>query len=59
MADSPMCFTIITDKLSSNTSPHMVVPFLLVPLHLQGKFQDGDMERVQTTTNKFKAQSKT
>ena len=33
MADSPVCFTIITNNITSNPIPHTVVPFLLVLLH--------------------------
>ena len=33
MADSSLSFTILTNNTYSNTSPHVVVPFLLVPLH--------------------------
>ena len=58
MADSPVCFTIITNNISSNPIYHMVVSFLLVPIHLQGKYQEKDSKRGQTATKKFQAQRK-
>ena len=59
MADSPVWFIIITNNISSNTSNYTVVPFLLVPLHWQEKFQERERKRVQTATKKVKAQRKT
>ena len=37
---SPVLFTMLANNLSFNPSPNMVVPFLLVPLYLQEKFQE-------------------
>ena len=33
MYDSPARFTILTNIISSNPIPHMVNPYLLVPIH--------------------------
>ena len=33
MTDSAVCFTMITDNISPNKYPNMVVTLLLVPLH--------------------------
>ena len=33
MDDYPVWFIMLTNNISSNTNPNMVVPFLLVPLH--------------------------
>ena len=35
MADYPFWFTMITNNISSNSSHHVLVPFLLVALHWQ------------------------
>ena len=35
MDESPVWFTTITNIISSNPSPHIVVPFILVSLHWQ------------------------
>ena len=35
MADSAMWFKMLTNIISSNSIPKMVVPFILVPLHWQ------------------------
>ena len=58
MAESTVLFTILTNSLSSNSIPHIVVPFLLVPLHQQGKCQERDRNRGQTATNTFQSQRK-
>ena len=59
MAGSPLLFTIITNNIYSNPSPHMVVPFLLVPLHLkkmsrevEEKGKDRNQEISSTKENK-------
>ena len=41
MDDSTACFTMITNNIFSNPRPHMVVPFLLVPLHWQKNVKRG------------------
>ena len=33
MDESPVCFKMLTNMIYSNTNPHMVVPFILVPSH--------------------------
>ena len=37
MDESPVFFTMLTNIISSSPSPHMLVTFLLVPLHLQAQ----------------------
>ena len=32
-SDSPVCFTMLTNNISSNPIPFMVVPFILVPVN--------------------------
>ena len=59
MDDYPVCFTMLTNNISSNPSPHMLVPFLLVPIYLQDKCQWRDSKKGHTVTKKFQAQSKT
>ena len=59
MDDSPVWFTMLTDNISSNTTPHMVIPFSLVPIYLQEKIQERERKRIQTETKKFQAQSQT
>ena len=59
MADSPVWFKILTNNISSNPRSHMVVPFLLVPLHWQGKCQDRDRKRGHTLIKRLQAQRKT
>ena len=59
MFDSTAWITIITNIISSNKIPHMVVPFLLVPLHWQEKCQETERKRVKTEMNRFKPQNKT
>ena len=56
---SPLLFTMLTNSLSSNTGPHMMVPFLLVPPYCQEKFQEREMKRGQTSTKTFQAKRKT
>ena len=56
MDDSQVWFKIPTNIISSNTSPHMVVTFNLVPLHWKAQFQEKDRKRVSTTTHKVQAQ---
>ena len=58
MDDSIVWFTILTNNISSNPSPHMVVPFLLVPLNLQSQCQAMESKRGHTTNYQFQAQSK-
>ena len=58
MADYPVCFTMITNIISSYPSPHMVVPFVLVPLDWQSQYQARYGKRGQTTTQKHEAQIK-
>ena len=57
--DYPVCFTMLTNNLYSNPSPHMLVPLLLVPLNIQDKYQERDRKRVQTEAKKIQAQRKT
>ena len=58
MADSLVCVKILTNIISSNPSPHMVVPFILVTLHRQPQFQAKERKRGHTATNKLQAQRK-
>ena len=55
---SLVCFIIITDNISSNPTPHMVIPFLFFPMHLQEKCQEKERKRRQIENNKFQAQRK-
>ena len=56
VADSLVLFTMITNIISSNPIPHLVVTFNLVPLHWKAQFQEKDRKRVSTTTHKVQAQ---
>ena len=53
MADSKGCYTIITNNISYNTIPNMMVTFLLVPIHQKEKFQEKERKMEQTTTKKL------
>ena len=53
MADSTVYFTTITNIISSNPSPHMVVSFLLNPLHWQNNYQDRERKIKKTEIRKF------
>ena len=59
MYDSWVFFIMITTNISSNSIPHMVLTFLLVPLHLQEKFQERERRNWQIATNKLQSQNKT
>ena len=41
MSNSPAWFTMITNIIYSNTKPHTMVPFILVPIHQQKKINRG------------------
>ena len=58
MVYSQLWFTIITNLIYSGQIPHMVFPFILVPLHWQAQCQTMERIRGKTTTNKFQAQWK-
>ena len=58
MEDSTVCFKMIYTIISFNPIPHMVVKFLLVPIHLQEKCKDMERKRGQTAAKKFQAQKK-
>ena len=58
MDDSPVWFIMIPNIISSNPIPHMVVPFILVPLHWKEQCQEREMKRGQTATKKIQAQRK-
>ena len=58
MSESPVLFTILTNNISSNPSPHMVVPFLMVPIHWQEIFQERERKRVQIATKKSRHKEK-
>ena len=53
MADSPELFTTITNFISFNPIHHMVVTFILFPLHRQAQYKDNERKMGHTTTNKF------
>ena len=50
MADSPVWFIMITNIIYYNPIPHMVVPFLLVPIHIQAQCQSREKKRGHTAT---------
>ena len=52
--DSPVCFTIIANIVSSNPIPRMVVPFLVVPLHWQAKLQARERKSGRQKLRNFK-----
>ena len=47
VSDSPVCFTMLNDTISSNTSPQMVVTFLLDTIYRQEQCQARDRNREQ------------
>ena len=53
---SPVLFTILANIISSDPSPHMVVQFILVPIHWHAQWKLRDSKKGQTTTKKFQAQ---
>ena len=56
MDDSTLCIIMLTHFISYNPSPHIMVPFVLVPLKLQEKGQERERERGQTAIKKSKSQ---
>ena len=59
IADPTVSFKIITNIISSNPIYQMVVPFTLVLIHWQTKYQSRERERRQTENKKFQSQRKT
>ena len=58
MDDSPVCFTMLTNNISSNPIPHMVVLFLLVPLHWQENVKRGGVKGYRQQLRNFKHKGK-
>ena len=54
--DYPVWFTLIANIVSSNRIPHMLVPFIVVPVNSQAKFQARESKRGHKTTQKLQAQ---
>ena len=49
---------ILTNSIYSNPIPHMMVSFILVPLHWKSQFKFREWKRGQVATTKFQAQRK-
>ena len=58
MVDSPFLFAILTNNITWGTSPHIVVKFLLVPIHWQEKCRVKENKIRNTGTKKLQAQGK-
>ena len=59
MADSPVWFTTITNNISFNPIPHILVSFYRFLYIHKGKCQEREKKWGQTATNKLQAQRKT
>ena len=57
LSDSPVCFTMLTNNISSNPSPHVVVLFYWY-LYIDNKIQRRESKGGQTETKTFQSQSK-
>ena len=60
MADSTLWFTMLNNNIFSNPIPHIVLPFLLVPLHWEENVKRGILkgERQQLRNSKHKVKHK-
>ena len=45
IADYPVFFTVLTKIIVFSPIPHMVVPFILIPVKLQAQFQARESNR--------------
>ena len=54
MNDSQVLFKMITNNLSSNPIPKMVVPFLFIPLHKQENVKRGIVKGYREQLRNFK-----
>ena len=58
IVESTACFTVLTNFIASDSRSHMVVTFILVPVHRQAQCEAIDRKRGHTTIQKFQEQSK-